>query len=212
MGKYISKLLQIASPALSATSPQAGANLLQSAGALGQELLGILRQRNGFYAFEGALHVLPADTAIAPQNLVEWNQPELWRSGYDGPLDGFLFWAEDIFGFPFAMRDDGVYRFDPETEQFEFLAASFEGWAERVLGDYDVETGYALAKRWQIENGELAVGARLVPKKLFVFGGTYEVENLYALDATKAMRLRADIARQIRGMPDGTVVTLSVED
>lgn len=58
----------------------------------------------------------------------------------------------------------------------------------------------------------MPIGSRLLPKQLFVLGGSFDVDNLYALDAVKGMQLRAEIARQIRDLPDGTSVTLRLTD
>jgi hypothetical protein len=99
-------------------------------------------------------------------------------------------------------------RFNPETGNIEVVATSLEGWAERILADYTVETGWPLAHEWQRRYGPLPVQERLIPKIPFVLGGAYDTDNLYAIDAVKGMRFRADIARQIRDLPDGTQVKL----
>ena len=61
-------------------------------------LLAILSQKNGFYAFEGALHVFP-DVGVAPElGLYVWNQENLWKADYRGMADATVFFAEDAFG------------------------------------------------------------------------------------------------------------------
>lgn len=78
------------------------------------------------------------------------------------------------------------------------------------MADYSFETGYETAHQWQQQNGPLPDGRRLLPKTPFIMGGKYEVENLFALDAVKGMRYRADIWKQIRDLPDGTPIQLKV--
>jgi hypothetical protein len=140
MGVNINKLLTIAGPALSAEAPVVSNALVDTARTLGRELLALLQHRNGFYAFEGALHVLPAGSISSPQNLAEWNSPDVWRSAYGDQAEGLVFWAEDTFGCQFALSDDGVYRFDPETGERERVAETLEACAGRILSDYDAET------------------------------------------------------------------------
>ena len=89
------------------------------------------------------------------------------------------------------------------------MAYDFEGWAQMILNQYESETGYPLAHEWQILNGRLDFGKRLLPKKPFLIGGSFEIDNLFAMDAVSGMRLRGEIAQQIATLPDGTVVDIS---
>jgi hypothetical protein len=47
----------------------------------------------------------------------------------------------------------------------------------------------------------------LVPKIPFVLGGEFGVDNVFALEATKGMRLRGELAVQIRDLPNGTKIS-----
>ena len=51
-----------------------------------------------------------------------------------------------------------------------------------------------------------------MPKKPFVLGGEYRIENLYLLNAVKAMHLRANLAVQIKNLPDGTSLTWNITE
>lgn len=142
--------------------------------------------------------------------LRRWNDDHLWRSGYGDLAEGHLFFAEDIFGCQFAIKNETVFSFDPETGESVALAETLEGWAAALLEDYEVNTGYPLAHDWQLHNGPLSDGTRLVPKRPFVLGGEFSVENLYALDSVKGMRLRAELAVQLRDLPEGATVNFTV--
>jgi len=61
------------------------------AGILAEEILVVLRRRNGFYAFEGALHVFPSESSQNETGLSDWNHTDLWRSGYKGLADSGSF-------------------------------------------------------------------------------------------------------------------------
>lgn len=120
--------------------------------------------------------------------------------------------AEDIFGGQFAIKGDAIVSFEPETGEVTEIAGSIAGWARKILDDYEVITGYPIARQWQAANGALARGERLIPKRPFVMGGEYSVENLFAVEAVEGMRFRGDIAVQIRDLPDGASITFKIVD
>ena len=179
-------------------------------GALGEQLFVTLCEKNGFYAFESALHVFPMAQGTALRgNLEEWNDPSLWKTSYGQLItQAFLCFAEDLFGGQFCICDAGISRFDPETGGLKQVATDLEAWAQLVLDDYSFQTGHLLAREWQLINAPLPLGKRLVPSKPFVIGGDYKVSNLFAMDAAASMRLRGEIAQQIARLPEGTEVEI----
>src|SRR5690348_14617911 len=70
----------------------------------------LIVSKNGFYAFESALHVLPWGDIESGAEL--WNSRDLWIKDYGVDVSGLLFFAEDAFGFQFAVGEDGIYSFD----------------------------------------------------------------------------------------------------
>lgn len=179
--------------------------------ALAQEPFELLTKKNSFYGFESTLHVFPLLGNPRPSTgLEEWNSKRLWRSGYKDPADGLLFFAEDAFQDQFCISaaKDGVFRFHPETGQTLYLADSLEHWSDIILGKYRYETGWPLASEFQKKNGPLQPGRRLMPKTPFFLGGEYKIENLWSGDAIEGMRFKADIAMQIRNLPNGAQMGL----
>ena len=87
-----------------------------------------------------------------------WNEKSLWRQWYENLTDDLFFFAEDVFGGQFAIRNDDIVSFDPESGQIELLAQSLEGWAAQLLVNYPRLTGYPLAHSWQVSNGPIPVG------------------------------------------------------
>ena len=206
----LEKLISSASASLSEHTPEIPDQLIALAGSLAVDLLRLLQQRNGFYALESALHVFPSHSSQQEIGLVDWNESTLWRNDYKGLADDCLFFAEDVFGGQFCIKDSKVYTFDPETGALDYLADDIEGWAQAVVSDYEVLTGYPLAHQWQEQNGQLPAKKRLLPKLPFVAGGEFVLDNLYLADAVDGMRFRADIANQIKDLPDGAQIKLDV--
>lgn len=175
-----------------------------------RDLRNLLMIKNGFYAFEGALYVRSSEPHDNTRCLNEWNSTSCWIDTYGDLVNGLLFFAEDIFGNQFAITDNGIVWFDAETGNAEFIAENIEGWAAVVLNDYQVQTGYPVAHAWQTEHGPLPIGQRLVPKVPFVGGGGYDSANMYAVDEVRGMRVRGDLALQIRDLPDGAKIKYEV--
>ncbi len=202
----ITKLLSIASESIG--GPLNGADVLNGWGILGKELAEMLKSKNGFYAYESALLVRPLHIAQSPLGLLEWNAPKLWQAEYVENLSAAFFFAEDVFGGQYCVREDKICTFDPETGIFEEMSTSLGAWAEDVMANYQFRSGYPLAHEWQLANGVLPVGVRLLPKIPFVCGGKFELENLYPLADVQGMLFRASIANQIRDLPDGAEIVL----
>jgi len=175
-----------------------------------REFVAILRQRNGFYAFESALLFRPFESEKAPLGVREWNQPDLWKASYAVDLNDTIFFAEDVFGIQFYLFHGGVGTFDPETGEMKHLGKTLEDWAAWLLSDPRQTTGWPFAHFWQLRNGTLTPGTRLLPKKPFVLGGQFAQENFYAQKDVEGMCFRATIANQIKDCPDGSKVILKL--
>jgi hypothetical protein len=172
----------------------------------------LLSRRNGFYAFESALHVFPSGQANDVLDLATWNAESTWRRDFGDLAKGCLFFAEDAFGFQFCLARGQVCTFDGETGQVTPVASSVEDWSAQLLIDFRVLLGQPVAHEWQVINGALPPGRRLAPRTPFVLGGDFVVENLYAAAQVELMRFRGDLATQIRDLPEGAKVTLKVTD
>ena len=208
MQSKLEKVLSIASPSLRPSIPEIP-RILAEKGERGQELYGMLKMRNGFFAFESALHVFPLGSGKG-LGLERWNSESLWRSGYGRMAESLFFFAEDAFGHPFAIGNDSIVSFDPETGEIADLAPTLEVWATRILDDYAFLTGYQLIHEWQQENGPVLADYRLAPRIPFVLGGEYSLKNLYLADSLELMRFRASLARQIRDLPDGAPININI--
>jgi hypothetical protein len=201
MAQHLQKLLSISSePLADAVGP---AEIALHIPESGSDLASALALKNGFYAFESALCVFPAAPSDKAYDIAAWNAVSLWKQDYELFPENCLCFAESVFGEQFCLLDGEVFRFDPETGDFESLCRSVEDWAEAILNDFSYLTGYPLARDWQARNGALAPKHRLIARIPFVCGGEFAAENLAAIEAARGMRSHANLARQIRDVPDG---------
>lgn len=211
MGDALKNLISAAGPAICAghADGRAKAELfLKRAGTLGKQLETLLESKNGFFAFENALLVRSLDWDRPPFGIVQWNQNSLWKSRYRIDIKEAIFFAEDAFGGQFGFIDGSIRSFDPENGEMTSVADDLESWAEWVLQNHRVRTGWPLMQQWQRSYGEIENGQRLVPKVPFVLGGKFSLDNLYKLEDVEAMRLRASIANQLYDCPPGTEIIL----
>ncbi|MGW1129995.1 hypothetical protein [Streptomyces griseoluteus] len=194
------KLIEISSPAI---GPEM---------AYVSEIPGLLRSligsRNGFYAFESALFVRPWGGGVGSAEW--WNAPDGWRVPYGELVDGFTFFAEDVFGFQFAVAETGFYSFDPETAELQSMAATADEWANQILEDHEELTGSGLAHVWQSMNGPLRSGYRLAAATPFCLGGEFTLDALKPKEGLELAHFRADVYAQIRDLPDGAQVRINL--
>lgn len=213
MKEAIEKLVSIGGDPLGAQPPAVKRWFLPILEQHASDLLSMLSRKNGFFALEQALHVLPCAAGVGRIELNAWNATDGWRAAYDTIADGtIVFFAQDLFGCQIGMHRNEVVGFDPETGHVEPKAASLEHWAVAVLEHPNFETGASLAHEWQSTVRPLLPEERLTPRVPFVAGGQFECENLVALDALRALRARAELYRQIKDLPDGAQIEFRIVD
>jgi hypothetical protein len=208
--KALTKLLSIGGPAVAPDPSMDDFSELNINGVFGNQLREFLQQRNGFFAFESALHVFPDSVSSNIFSVQQWNSSNLWRHEYGDLGQGAYFFAEDAFGNQFCFSNGQICSFEAETGELSNIAADLEGWANAILNNYKVLTGHPLMHDWQVTNGAIRQGNRLMPKIPFVLGGKYSLGNIYALDSVSAMKSRGNLALQLKDLPDGTKVEFRV--
>jgi hypothetical protein len=176
-----------------------------------KELCALLSDKNGFFLFESALLIRPLRNEQCPIGILEWNDPKLWKTDYRIELSKCVFFAEDIFGVQFCVKDNIIQSFDPETGRFKNIGTTLGSWAQWIFEKHKSRTGWPLAHQWQVKYGKLSAGFRLLPKVPFVCGGQFSIDNLYSLNDVEGMRFRASIANQLVNIPDGAKVVIKIE-
>jgi hypothetical protein len=175
------------------------------------DLMNLLTLRNGFFAFESALEVFPLSDSELSYTVSKWNEEGNWRKCYHDLMPDGICFAQDVFGGQFIYANS-ILRFDPETALSENFAASIDQWATLIMTDYEYLLGYPIAREWQAVNGQIPFFHRLVPKIPFVLGGEYGLDNLVSMETAKSMRFRADLALQIKNLPDGAEIVFKIVD
>jgi len=131
--------------------------------------------KNGFYAFGSSLHVFPITSN--PENGLEgWNSGSLWRNGYQILLKGCSSSPRTFCRTSLSFhKGEWCLRFHAETGRTDLMSDSIEKWADVILSNYQTETGWTFTHDWQLKNGPLPKGKRLMPKTPFFLGGEYKM-------------------------------------
>jgi hypothetical protein len=139
-----------------------------------------------------------------------WNDATGWKGKYVNiPIPGEVV-AESFLGDQYLVVDLLVARWDPESGDTEPTGLSLDDWIARMREDASTEVPVWLLSEFERSNGSLAVTEHLAPRLPFILGGEFEVDNLYAADAVKDLEWRAQLAVQLRDLPDGAEVKLHV--
>jgi len=198
-------------PGRSPLGPRIEVDLGSTTGPLA-ELGALLSHTNGFTTANAGVQVFRAGPEGLGPELGGWNAAETWKDTY-GPLTaGLVCFGQDLFGVQFAVEDNAcVVTLDPETGHREVISESLDGWARWLLADLDQHALRSFATDYQSRNGPLGYDERLLPRRFFVLGGSYDDENLKVADAVTAMRIRGPIAQQLSVVPDGARVRLRID-
>lgn len=164
---------------------------------------------DGFLAFESALHIYSKD---GPFSLHEMNAIN-WSERYQ-MSDKFFFFGQDVFAHQYAIHttNDSIIKLDIETGEQTMLANGIDDFFAIILNDFEYETGWPLARQWQIKNRPLELGERLQPKIPFVLGGAFDVENLFVQNMHSTINFFADFYNQTKDLKDGDQICFEIFD
>jgi hypothetical protein len=112
--------------------------------------------------------------------------------------------------FCFDARTKEIIFFNAESGKRETVAPDFRQWCKLLIADLDYFTGVNVVGQWTIGKGSLSLNQRLYPRKPFVIGGEYKVDNLIAGSFPDYIKANANIARQIFDLPDGTAINIKL--
>jgi hypothetical protein len=171
----------------------------------------IIDSNNAGFFYGHALQIYSYSSLHAYQDIEAINSLLTEELGYI--FEGLIAFAEDLFGtqFCFDLKTGGIIFFETETGKRTPIASNFEKWLDLINEKSSYFTGVNILKQWQSEH-DLAFDQRLCPKKPFIMGGDFRIENLYAGTFPVFLKAYANIARQVFNLPDGTAVKLVIKN
>ncbi|WP_254562857.1 SMI1/KNR4 family protein [Dyadobacter diqingensis] len=167
-----------------------------------------IKASNGGFFYGKSLHMYSYVARDTEHDIVQLNK--IIKDEFGDLTKNAFFFGQDLFGNQFGFLDNLVVLFNIETGDFEANGNSFYDWLQLLHEDGDYLTGESLLAAWESENGYLSIDDRLCPKKPFVVGGEYQIENLSALGIVKNLSYNSELAKQIHNLSDGTPIRFQI--
>ena len=160
---------------------------------------------NGFVLHGGALHIRGACMAPDWHSLrTAWHGDEALHKLYATVQPGDVPFAQDNFGDQFLLRDEVVMRLFAETGEVEMMAEDLNEFLAAV--DIDLE-GYLNVQPAQLEPGQL-----LLAYPPFCFDAAGANIEFSPLPASEVIKFHAQIAAQLKDVPEGAKIEFKVQD
>ena len=170
------------------------------------DLVRVLSDTNGFILHEGAVHVRGACLTPEWHSLrATWRGPKAFHILYDSVRPSYIPFAQDQVGDQFLIRETVVLRLSAETGEIKRLADSLQAFFSRVSSDIEGFLNVGLGQRMQ-------PGQLLHAYPPFCFRESGAGASLAPLPASEVILFHADLARQIRDVPDGGEVEFKLTD
>jgi len=169
-------------------------------------LVRVLSDTNGFILHEGALHVRGASLTPEWHSLrAAWRGPSAFHTLYESVQVTDIPFAQDQVGDQFLIRNGTVLRLSAETGEVEPVADTLEIFLSRV--GKDIEGFLNVGLGYSMQPGQL-----LLAYPPFVFRESGAGASLKPVRAGEVILFHADLARQIRDVPDGGQAEFKVTD
>jgi hypothetical protein len=176
-------------------------------------LAGLLGQINGFLQFHGGLHVRGACREPTWHSLRDaWDGEAAFHRLYPEVRPEDVPFAEDNLGDQFLLRDGRVWRLAAETGEVESLEVGLAGFFEAVEADPVEFLRLHPLLQFQQEGGRLEPGQLLAAFPPFCTKESADGVSLAAISADEQRRFLADLAAQLRDVPEGGRIDYRVEE
>jgi len=170
------------------------------------DLVRVLSDTNGFILHEGAVHVRGASLTPEWHSLRSaWRGPNAFHTLYQEVRLSDVPFAQDQIGDQFLIRDSAVLRLSAETGEIGRLSDSLQDFFSRLSSDIEGFLNVGLGQRMQ-------PGQLLHAYPPFCFRESGAGASLKPLPASEVILFHADLARQIRDVPDGGQVEFKLTD
>lgn len=172
------------------------ATVLSGAGRSRDAHTAMLQWRNGFYAFNGLLHVLGACDTPPNHSLLAWNDMNTgWRKSWGALTEGCTFFAQTAFGDQFGYRGGKVVRLRALEGRVDAESASFEEWLQSVVLDPDFALDKRLFDACVRVHGALPHGGHFAPAMPYNPNLPLDLATMQIVPTRDSMETKAELVR-----------------
>lgn len=180
---------------------------------LPDDLAGLLQQMNGFVQFSGGLHVRGACRAPAWHSLRNaWTGTDAIHRLYPAVRTDDIPFAEDCMGDQFLLRAGQVRQLSAETGELEPMRMGLRKFFDEVEASPVEFLSMQPLLQFIEEGGGLKPGQLLQAWPPFFIKQSEHAVSLAAIPTLERRRFLADIAAQIRDVPDGDWIEFKFVD
>jgi hypothetical protein len=164
----------------------------------------LLRQINGFIAFDGGFHLRGVCDTPTWHSLSEaWRGASALHRLFPAVHDSDLPFGQDCMGDQFLLRDSVVHKLSAEAGELSSMSLSFREFFNGLTADpFEFLQLHPLAQ-FQRDGGHLEPGQLLAAYPPFITKEAANGVTLRAISAGERVAFLADMARQLAGIPDG---------
>lgn len=175
-------------------------------GELPDDLRSVIASPAGFILHHGAIHFRGCVSRPEWHSLREaWHGERAFHRLYPGVFETDIPFAQDQMGDQYLLRGNVVFRLDAETGDVSRFASDLETFLAGIGDDITEYLNVGL-------DHELPPGRLLHAHPPFCMAESGRGASLRAVPADELILFHADLARQIRDVPDGGKVTFTVTE
>lgn len=173
----------------------------------------LLREMNGFIAFDGGFHLRGVCDNPAWHSLAEaWIGENSLHRLFPSVRKSDIPFGEDCMGDQFLLRESVVYRLSGESGDCESLGLSWQQFFERLTADPFEFLRLQPLVQFQRHGGRLEPGQLLSAYPPFISEESRDGISLSAVPAAERILFLADFARQFASIADGEQCRITVSE
>ncbi len=175
------------------------------------ELQNHLRTQNGCIAYRGGFHLRGVVAEPIWHSLADaLDGPDSFAELYPDVEPDDIPFAEEACGDQFLLRDGRVLRLYAETGELADLNVDLAGFLQAVSQNAQAVLGLEPILAFYEKGEKLEPGQLLSVLPPFCMEEAQNGVSLRAIDALERRRFLADLAEQLRDLPDGAHIELRV--
>jgi hypothetical protein len=185
-----------------------GPELIEDEGfaALPEALQELLRETNGYLAYEGGFHLRgycskPQWHSLQAVTSGDWAMHELFEEVQEGDIA----FAQDCMGDQFILRGTSVLRLYAEPGEIDDLNIDFKSFIEKIKSEPESLLDLEVMDLVNESEDSLEVGDLMIAQPPFCMEEADEGVKLEALPCLEALEYYAELAGNIKSLAKGTM-------
>lgn len=195
---------------LTPVGPEEALDTSDLPGFLDENLIYFLSKCNAGYSQDNYFHFF-GTSGNEGHDLKTWNSMGLWKKEYGELVEGYYFFAEDIFGNQFGQKigsqSNEIFMFWVDDGRIKAFANDFLEFIEFTIFDFDI---FAKMRKLCVEF-LLSSPRAFTPfhhlsyrKPILLGGDSGDTNNLEIIDSIANLKFLGQLVTQTRALPKGT--------